>query len=94
MRSTRYSCHIFVKLEFSQHIFEKYSNNKFHETPSSGSRAVPCGRRDGRTDMPNSTSLTFYTQITPTTQPTTDCGTLYIVIYHWQLVLNLAYCAL
>ena len=27
-------------------FFEKYSNIKFHENPSSGSRAVPCGRTD------------------------------------------------
>jgi hypothetical protein len=26
----------FAKLEFSGHIFEKYSNAKFHENPSSG----------------------------------------------------------
>ena len=30
--------------------FEKYSNIKFHENPSGGSRVVPCGRTDGRTD--------------------------------------------
>jgi hypothetical protein len=39
-----------MKLEFSRWIFEKYSNIKFHENPSSGSRAVPCGRKDGETD--------------------------------------------
>jgi len=40
-----------MKLEFSRHIFEKSSNIKFHENPSSGSRVVPCGRAYGRTDM-------------------------------------------
>jgi len=45
-----------MKLEFSRKIFEKYSNIKFHENPSSGSRQVlPGGRRgegtDGETDM-------------------------------------------
>jgi len=30
-------------------IFEKYSNAKFHENPSSGSRGVPCGRTDRHT---------------------------------------------
>jgi len=35
-----------MKLEFSQHIFEKYSNVKLPENPSSGSR-VSCGRTDG-----------------------------------------------
>jgi len=39
-----------MKLEFSrQFFFEKYSNTKFHETPSNGSRVVPL-RTDGRTD--------------------------------------------
>jgi hypothetical protein len=37
-----------MNLEFSRQIFEKYSNIKFHENPSSGSRAVTCGRTDGR----------------------------------------------
>ena len=40
----RYSCHILMELEFSRQIFEKYSNTKFHENPSSGSRDVLCGR--------------------------------------------------
>jgi hypothetical protein len=39
-----------MKLEFSRHIFEKHSNTKFHENPSSGSRVVPYGRADGRID--------------------------------------------
>jgi hypothetical protein len=36
---------ILMKLEFPQ-FFEKYSNIKFHENPSSGSLAIPCGRTD------------------------------------------------
>jgi len=41
-----------MQLEFSQQIFEKSSNIKFHENPSSGSPVVPYGQRtDGRTDM-------------------------------------------
>jgi uncharacterized protein with PQ loop repeat len=43
LQSTRYSCRIVMKLKFSRHIFEKYSNIKFYENPSSGSRVVPCG---------------------------------------------------
>ena len=39
-----------MKLEFPGQIFEKYSNIKFHKNPSSGSRVVPCGGKDGRTD--------------------------------------------
>ena len=37
---------ILLKLEFSQHFFEKYSNIKFHKNPSSGSRIAPCGLTD------------------------------------------------
>jgi len=39
-----------MKVEFSQQIFEKHSNIKFHENLSSGSRVVRPGRADGRTD--------------------------------------------
>jgi len=35
-----------MKLEFSGQIFEKSSNIKFYETPSSGSRVTPCGQTD------------------------------------------------
>jgi len=37
---------ILMELEFSLRIFEKSSNIKFYEYPSSGSRFVPCGRTD------------------------------------------------
>jgi hypothetical protein len=40
-----------MKLEYFQQIFEKYSNIKFHDNPSSGSRVVPRGGTNGRTDM-------------------------------------------
>ena len=38
--NVRYSCHILMKLEFflAGFFFAKYSNIKFHENPSSGSR--------------------------------------------------------
>jgi hypothetical protein len=39
-------------------IFTKYSNIKFHEYPSSGSRVVPCERTD-RHDEANSSSSQF-----------------------------------
>jgi len=35
-----------MDLEYSRQIFEKDSNIKFHENPSSGSRVVPCGQTD------------------------------------------------
>jgi hypothetical protein len=37
-------------LEFSPHILEKYSNTKFQENPSNGSRLVLYGRTDGQKD--------------------------------------------
>jgi len=40
-----------MKLQFSRKIFEKYSHIKFYENPTSESRFVPRGHRDGRTDM-------------------------------------------
>ena len=43
MSSTRYSCQILIKLEFSRRIFEKSSNVKFLGNPPSGSRDVLCG---------------------------------------------------
>jgi hypothetical protein len=35
-----------MKLEYSRQILEKYSNNKFNENPSSGSKVVPYKRTD------------------------------------------------
>ena len=35
-----------MKLEFSRQIFPKYSNIKFHETPSSETRVAPYGQND------------------------------------------------
>jgi len=40
-----------MKREFFQQIFEKYSNIKFGENPSSGSWVDQCGRTDKQTDM-------------------------------------------
>ena len=40
-----------MSLEFSRHIFEKYTNMKFHGNLSSGSGVVPCGWTDGETDI-------------------------------------------
>ena len=44
MLSTRYSCPILIQMKYSGQFFEKYSNVKLHENPSSGSRVVPCGQ--------------------------------------------------
>jgi hypothetical protein len=53
----RYSYRALMKLEFSRHIFDKYSNIKFHENPSSRSRIVPCGRTNRQTVMKKLMSL-------------------------------------
>jgi len=39
-----------MNLEFSQQIFERYSNIKFNENSSSGRRVVACGEMDDHTD--------------------------------------------
>jgi hypothetical protein len=45
--STRYSCQILIKLEFSGHIFEKIVKYQIWMwTSSSGSRVFPCGLAD------------------------------------------------
>ena len=35
-----------MKLDFFRQFLDKYSNIKFHENPSNGSRAVSCGQTD------------------------------------------------
>jgi hypothetical protein len=49
-KSTRYSCPLLMKIEFSLHIFEKYPNVKFHEDQSSDSRVFPCGHTYGQVE--------------------------------------------
>jgi hypothetical protein len=39
-----------MKFEYARQIFEKYSNIKSHENPSSDSRVIPFGRTDRQTD--------------------------------------------
>jgi len=56
MWSTRYSCQILMKRDFSGQIFDKSSDIRFHENQSSGSRVVSCGQTDGRSDMHDETN--------------------------------------
>ena len=51
MSCIRYSFRLLMKIEFSRQIFDKSSNIKCRQNPSSGSRIIPCGRTDGRADM-------------------------------------------
>jgi hypothetical protein len=39
--SSSCSCPILMEIEFSRQIFEKYTDIKFHENPSSWSRDLP-----------------------------------------------------
>ena len=57
----RYSFQILMKLQFSRQFFffKKYSNFKSYETPSSGSRVVPCGRTIRQTDRPDESNSRF-----------------------------------
>jgi predicted transcriptional regulator len=43
MQITHYSCHILIKPQFSQQVFEEGSNIKFH-------KVVPQGLTDRQTD--------------------------------------------
>jgi hypothetical protein len=56
LSSTRYSCQILINLEFSRQIFQKYSNMKFHGSPSSVGRAVSCGKAYKQTDVTKTTT--------------------------------------
>jgi hypothetical protein len=40
-----------MKLEILQQIFEKYTNIKFNENPSNGSRVIVCGQIGGQNDV-------------------------------------------
>jgi len=50
MSSSRYSCPILLKLEFSRQILEKFANIKLRQNPSNGSRVLSSGQTDGRKD--------------------------------------------
>ena len=50
MQSTRYSCRISMKLEFSRQIFEESLIITFYQNSSSESRVVLRGQTEGRTD--------------------------------------------
>jgi hypothetical protein len=51
MQSSRYSCHVLIKFGISGQIFETSSYIRFHANLSNGSRVVPCGLADRKTDM-------------------------------------------
>jgi hypothetical protein len=51
---TRVKCSLFLadlnETNIFRKIFDRFSNIKFYEKTSSGSRIVPCGRTDGQAD--------------------------------------------
>ena len=49
--ATGYSCQIWMNVELSRQIFDKYSNIQFNANISCGTRFVLCGRAGGRTDI-------------------------------------------
>ena len=66
MQSTYYSCQVLIEHIFSTDFRKKYSNTKFRDNPSSGSRDISFGQTDGH-DEANSiffrnfdTGLKFY----------------------------------
>jgi len=76
----RYYCQILMKLEFSRQIFEKSIKAKFHETPPSGSRVVPCGRTDRRIDMTK--LIVVFSQLLRTRLRFYVLPTLYLCVSH------------
>jgi len=49
-----------IKISTFPIVFRKYSNIKFHENPSSGSRVVPCGQTGGLKDRHDEASARFW----------------------------------
>jgi hypothetical protein len=70
MYRIRYPCRILVKLEFSRQILHKYSDTKFLENPSFGSR-VFYANRDRQTDMTKLILAFRYFANAPNTAPST-----------------------
>jgi hypothetical protein len=57
-------CQVFMKLEFSQQVFEKYSNLKFPVNPFNGSRFVHVkGRSEKRADRQRDRQLQRWTDL-------------------------------
>jgi hypothetical protein len=75
-----------MKLENSRHIFEKYSNIKFHENPFSRSSVFPCGRTDGQTNEAKSR----FSQFCERTKKLAHNGTPNCILYtDWGFFINL-----
>jgi len=94
MQSIRYSYRISMKLYFPPKIFEKYSNIKFHENPSSGSQVVPCGLTDSQTDTTKllvafrnfGVHLIIYNSSVPASQRTLLLHYIHQLVLFWEIV--------
>jgi len=62
MQRTRCSCQILMKLGFFGKFFEKFSNTKILENPTSWSRIIPREPTDGQTDTHTQTNTYTRTQ--------------------------------
>jgi hypothetical protein len=80
MYSTRYACPILMKLEFSQHIFEKYSDMKGHENSSNENRVDLCGQTDGRTYKHDESFRSFANEHKNRFIATIDLNLLFILL--------------
>jgi len=81
MSSTRYSCQILIKLEFSRQVFEKYSNRNFMKIHPVGADFFA----DGQTDRMTKLIVAFRSfgnapkNETPVVRPTNRCVSRNIV---------------
>jgi hypothetical protein len=83
-----------MKREFSQQIFEKSSNIKFHENPSSRSRDVPFGRTDTEKliivlrDFANAPKTRKFIQAISDNNPATTAALLLLLLLILLLLLQ------
>jgi len=88
MQITPYSCQILIKLEFSQHILQNFSNIKFHGNSSIESRVVPCGQTGGQTDGHDKLLVAFRNF---TNAPNRDSIIIIIIILSNYLIFRYSY---
>ena len=75
-----------MKLEFTRQIFEKYSNIKFNENPSSRSRVVPCWRTDRNYEANN--RLRNFGDVSNEMTENVNEKKMPSDFYRWQYMLN------
>ena len=78
MESTRFSCQILMKLEFSRQIFEQISKCKISLSPPSGSPVVPCEQTDMKL-------LVAFRNFATAPKNVLNVLFIYIYIYHMNI---------